>query len=381
MIYLDHNATTPLDERVSEAMEPYLTAFYGNPSSLYRLGRISRDAIETAREQVAALVNAHSSQIIFTSGGTEANNQALQGLAKLSSAGTMAASATAHPSVLEALKAIQRGGWKLHLLPVDSDGLIAGQALEEVLLASISDLRFVSLLWANNETGVVQDIAALSDKLRERAIWVHCDAVQAAGKIPVDFARCGAHLLSLSGHKIYGPKGVGALVFDKSLGLEALIHGGGQEKGLRGGTENVPAIVGFGMAAELARQELEQRRQHVLKLRRRLEAGLKQLPGVMLFAERAERLPNTAQFGMEGLDGSWLVMELDRRGIAVSSGSACSSGGTEPSHGLLAMGIAESLARSAIRVSFGLSNTEADVEQFLAALQPLLNRLRVQVPA
>ncbi|MBS1213907.1 MAG: cysteine desulfurase, partial [Proteobacteria bacterium] len=313
MIYLDHNATTPPDERVLEAMMPFLGRFYGNPSSLYRLGRVSRTAIEQAREQVAALVGARPDEVVFTSGGTEANNLAIKGLAGVLPRGAIAIGATEHPAVAVPAVRLRSAGWDVSIVPVDGEG-----RLDAAFVASqgSADLRFVSLMLANNETGMVQEMAPLANGLRERGVVVHCDAVQAAGKMPVDFPSCGAHLLSLSAHKIYGPKGAGALIVDNSVRLAPLLDGGGQEGDLRGGTENVAAIVGFGRAAELARVEMDARRRHMLTLRHRLEAGLSHFSGVTLFSARAERLPNTLQFGIAGIDGEALVMALDRRNVA-----------------------------------------------------------------
>jgi cysteine desulfurase len=369
MIYFDHNATTPLNERVLDAMAPYLGTFYGNPSSLYRMGRICRGAVDTAREQVAALVGAHPSEVVFTSGGTEANNLALKGPAFSREPGVIVAGATEHPSVSEPLEFLKARGWRVATIPVDRNG-IADASFFESLPAG--ELRFATLMMANNETGVIQNIAPIAGWFRERGIVFHCDAVQAAGKIAIDFKASGAHMMSLSGHKIYGPQGVGALILDKAVTLEPLLHGGGQEQGLRGGTENVAAIVGFGKAAELALSELEDRRAHLLGLRERLEAGLKTIPGAVVFAEGAERLPNTVQFGIAGYDGEALVMNLDRQGIAVSSGSACASGAGEPSPVLIAMGIDSTVAKSAIRASFGKTNTEAEVDRFLEVLKKLV---------
>ncbi|MGX2041911.1 cysteine desulfurase family protein [Methylocaldum sp. MU1018] len=369
MVYFDHNATTPLDERVLDAMAPYLGTFFGNPSSLYRMGRICRGAIDTAREQIAALVGAHPSEVVFTSGGTEANNLALKGLAFSCEPGSIAAGATEHPSVSEPLDFLKARGWRVTTVPVDRNG-VADASFVESLLAG--DLRFATLMLANNETGAIQDIAPIAAVFRERGAVFHCDAVQAAGKIPVDFKALGAQAISLSAHKIYGPKGAGALILDKTVALEPLLHGGGQEQGFRGGTENVAAIVGFGKAAELALSELEERRARLLGLRRRLEDGLAAVPGAILFAAPAERLPNTLQFGVADYDGEALVMNLDRQGIAVSSGSACASGAGEPSPVLLAMGVEPAVAKSAIRVSFGKDNTETEVDRFLEVLKKLV---------
>jgi cysteine desulfurase len=365
VIYLDHNATTPVDERVVDAMLPYLSRHHGNPSSLHRFGRLARDAVETAREQVAALAGASPGQIIFTSGGTEANNLALLGLAPNLRGKVLAVGATEHPSVLEAAAWLHRHGHPVRLIPVDQDGRV-DPALPQILDDSVG---LVSLMWANNETGVIQDIPALGGALRD--FWLHCDATQAAGRLPLDFTASGVHLMTLSSHKIYGPKGAGALIADRSLPLEPLLHGGGQERGLRAGTENVLALVGFGKAAELAHLELESRARHLLALRERFEAGLSALPGVNVFAAGSPRLPNTVQFGMAGMDGEALVMALDRQGFALSSGSACASGAGEPSPVLLAMGVAPEQARTAVRVSFGAGNAKNDVDALLAALKNL----------
>jgi cysteine desulfurase len=370
MIYLDHNATTPMDDRVVEAMLPYLRHFYGNPSGLYRLGRLSRGAIDSARVQVAALVGAKASEVIFTSGGTEANNLALKGMAFSLKPATLISGSTEHPSVSEPLMFLKTMGWKISSLPVNGQTGLPGPSAMTSLKARAGDIG--TLMLANNETGVIHDTRPLADTLRAVGAFLHVDAVQAAGKIPLDFAATGAHTVTLSSHKIYGPKGVGALIADRTAPIQPLLHGGGQEQNRRGGTENVASIVGFGKAAELARQELEERRSHSLMLRQQLETALRSLPGVTLFAAHEQRLPNTALFSIPGFDGETLVMRLDRLGIAVSSGSACASGGGEPSPVLLAMGVDEATARSAIRVSLGRGNTAEDVNQFIEALKDLM---------
>lgn len=349
-------------------MLPYLGRLYGNPSSLHRLGRIARSAIDTARGQVAALVGAEPSSVILTSGGTEANNLALKGLAGKLPRGAFAIGATEHPSVSAPAERIRLQGWKMFTLSVDADGKLEGESLAALPKSS---LRFASVMLANNETGVIQHMPALVEALRERGALLHCDAVQAAGKLRVDCAGLGARLLTLSSHKIHGPKGAGALILDKTIELEPLLEGGGQERDLRSGTENVAAIVGFGKAAELALAELETRSAHLLALRQRLESGLAQTPGIRVFAQDAARLPNTTQFGLTGIDGEALLMALDRKGFAVSSGSACASGAGEPSPVLLAMGVEAETAKTAIRVSLGKDNSEADIDGFLAALQAI----------
>ncbi|WP_333873224.1 cysteine desulfurase family protein [Methylobacter sp.] len=365
MIYFDHNATTPIDDRVLDAMLPFLKTFYGNPSSLYRHGRIAGSAIDAAREQLSALLGVQPGQIIFTSGGTEANNLALATLAPQAG---LAVSAIEHPSVLEPAQYLKNLEHELTLLDVDTNGLITQDTIDEVIRLKPG---LVSIMLANNETGAIQNVVHYTDQLRTHDIRVHTDAVQALGKIPVDFNRLGAHLMSLSSHKIYGPKGCGALVFEKSVEINPVLLGGGQEHGLRAGTENVAAIVGFGKAAELAKTELAERHGYLLKLRKLLEQGLSTIPGLTIFAENAERLPNTVQMGIHGIDGEMLLMQLDQKGIAVSSGSACASGQREPSPVLVAMGIDPSEAKSAIRISLGKTNTEAEIFEFIKQLKSL----------
>ena len=364
MTYLDHNATTPLDPRVREAMLPHLGGDAGNPSSAHRAGRAARAAIEHAREQVAALVGAQPRQVVFTSGGTEANNLALFGLAALEAPGRLALSPVEHPSVLEPARALERAGWTLDWLPVDGDGRVDVAAWQPAAPPLI-----VSLMWANNETGTVQPVAEVAVRARAMGALVHSDAVQALGKLPLDLPGSGVQLLSLSAHKINGPQGVGALVVDPAVDLAPQLLGGGQERGLRSGTENRAGIVGFGMAAELAAAELGARAGRNRALVERLAAGLQALPGVDLFAAGAERLPNTLMFALDGIDGETLLMALDREGLAVSSGSACHTGTGAPSHVLAAMGITDAVARGAVRVSFGLGSTPDDVDALLAGLQ------------
>ncbi len=367
MIYFDHNATTPLDETVREAMLPFLGAFYANPSSLYRAGRMVRSAVDTAREQVAALVSAQPSQVIFTSGGTEANNLALKGVTGLKK---IAVAAFEHPSILETAHALQQQGTIVETIAVNADGLIDGESFNRVAAAG-SDL--LSVMLANNETGAVQHIAQLSASLQQNNVIFHTDAVQALGKIPIDFNRLGVQMMTVSAHKIYGPKGCGALIVDHKTPLQAQMCGGGQEYGLRGGTENVAAIVGFGKAAELASAALDRRMTHLLHLKKRLQTALRKIEGLVIFADRVAGLPNTVQFGIPGTDGEMLLMQLDRQGIAVSSGSACASGGGQPSHVLMAMGVDKALAKSAIRISLGQDNIEDEIERFIVTLKSLIS--------
>jgi len=370
-VYLDHNATTPLHEDVLQAMLPVMQTMVGNPSSLHRFGRLQKDTIEGARQQVAELVDAHPEQVVFTSGGTEANNLLLKGLAVSADINRIALSKLEHMSLLE--PAAELGDQSaVDFIDVDKDGKVTAQLLEQAIRP---DTRLVSVMSANNETGVIQDIRTLAEIAGRNNIWFHTDASQAAGKIDVSFKGWGVHAMTLSSHKLYGPPGAGALVIDKRLPLRALLHGGAQEHRLRAGTENVPAIAGFGVAAELARKELSERAAYTLKLRKALEQGLAQIPSVTVFAQGALRLPNTVQFGVQGFDGETLLMQLDRMGIAVSSGSACTSGKTEPSHVLKAMGVADELALSSVRVSFGKDNTIADVEKLLQALGEIIDTI------
>ncbi len=374
MVYADHNATTALDERVLEAMLPWLKGRYGNPSSVHALGREARSSLDHAREQVAQLVNAHPSQIVFTSGGTEANNSALKGVAYRLPPGRIAISAVEHTSVFAPAVALCRFGWQLDAISVDHNGVCSVEALKQAMQ---SETRLVSVMWANNETGTVQPVAAMAARCREQGVLFHTDAVQVAGKLPLDFANSGAHLMSLSAHKLYGPKGIGALILDKAVDMEPLLHGGGQEKGRRGGTENLTAIVGFGRAAELAYVELEVRRRHLLSLRERFEARLaRDLPQAVIFSATAERLPNTVFLAVPGLEGQTLIMALDQQGIAISSGSACGSEHTEPSSVLKAMGVENDLALGAIRISLGKDNTEADIDTLAGSLVSQVKQLQ-----
>ncbi|VAW83059.1 Cysteine desulfurase [hydrothermal vent metagenome] len=361
-LYLDYNAGTPLDERVLAAMTDCLAGVPGNPSSVHQFGRLVRGQLDQAREQVAALVGVHASQVIFTSGGTEANNLALHAVTAGRVPTAVAVSAVEHPSVLEPALALRASGWRVNQIAVDRQCRVLPEQLKTAMSA---DTRLVSVMTANNETGTIQPVARLAEIARTGGAVFHTDAIQAAGKQPLDFVGSGAQLMSLSAHKLYGPKGVGALIVDKSLQLVPLQLGGGQEHGLRAGTENIAAIVGFGVAAELAAKRQEEYRKPMSALRDRLQAGLQRYPQVTVFAAEAERLSNTLQLTVAGIEGETLLMQLDKSGIAVSSGSACSSSKTQPSHVLLAMGIEPELARGALRISLGRETTAADIDTLL----------------
>lgn len=375
-VYLDWNATTPLDEVVREAMLPWLgvgeQARFGNASSRHEYGRQARAAIDEARVRVASAVGAHATEVVFTSGGSEANNLFLKGAAGVFKPALLAISAIEHPCVREPARQLQRGGWALREIGVDAQGLVDEASWQAVLAERP---RLVSVMMANNETGVVQDLARIAAQARTVGAWVHTDAVQAVGKLEVDFRTLGVHALSLSAHKIGGPLGAGALIVDKRVELMPLIAGGGQERGLRSGTENVAAIVGFGVACERARAAQAQEAQRLGALREELERGLLQC-GASIFSAQAPRLPNTVFFAIGQIDGETLVAKLDRAGFACASGSACSSANPEPSHTLLAMGVERGLARAAVRISLGRDTTAEQVRAFLAALAGVTDNLR-----
>jgi cysteine desulfurase len=364
-IYLDYNATTPLRREARAAMIEAL-AEVGNPSSVHRFGQRARRRVEEARAQVAALVAATPAEIVFTSGGTEANNLALAG----SGRPRLLISAIEHDSVLAAAPEAER-------IPVDADGIVALDALEALLAADPSP-TLVSVMLANNETGVIQPIAEVAARAHAHCALLHVDAIQAAGKVPVDVRAIGADLLSLSAHKLGGPQGVGALVVRPGVSLAARQRGGGQERGLRAGTENVPGIVGFGAAAEVAGRGPDD---HVRleALRDRIEAGVAALsPATRFFGKGVVRLGNTACFTMPGVPSETQVIALDLAGVAVSAGSACSSGKVRPSHVLRAMGASEAEAGSAIRVSLGWQTEDSEVERFLDAWSALYARAGVR---
>lgn len=370
--YLDWNATTPLDPTVREAMLPWLGGRFGNASSRHEYGRQARAAIDEARARVAAAVGAHPTEVVFTSGGSEANNLFIKGAAAVMKAGLVAVSAIEHPCVREPARQLRRQGWALREIAVDGEGVIDAASWKATLEVRPS---LISVMLANNETGVLQDIAPLAAAARPLGAWFHTDAVQALGKLAIDFRGLGVHALTLSAHKIGGPIGAGALVVDKRVELSALIAGGGQERELRSGTENIAAIVGFGVACEHAIARLAEEAPRLLRLREQVEAGITALGG-RIFSMNAPRLPNTVFFALDALDGETLVGKLDRAGYAVASGSACSSANPEPSHTLLAMGVEAGLARAAVRVSLGRDTTDDQVAGFIATLGRIATELR-----
>lgn len=374
-VYFDHNATSPLNPLALEAMQPYLREQYGNASSRHEYGRAARRAVDEARQRVALAAGAHPTEVVFTSGGSEANNLFIKGAAPYRDIGMIAISSTEHPCVREPARQLGRRGWRLRELAVDVQGRLTSadfsRALEE-------KPALISVMLANNETGVLQDVALFARQAKAVGAWFHSDAVQAFGKQALSFRElnaAGVHAISLSSHKLGGPKGAGALIVDKRVELEPLVAGGGHERGLRSGTENVAAIVGFGVAAELAVASLSEHVNFLRGLRDQLETGLRSM-GAVLFAEGVDRLANTTYFSFPGVDGETLVGKLDRAGFAVASGAACSGANPEPSHVLLSMQVTPSVARGAVRVSLGKGNTARQVQEFLGVLGTTIAQLK-----
>lgn len=371
-VYFDHNATTALDARVLEAMLPWLNAQTGNPTSRHVFGRSARTAIEQARAQVADACGAYPSQVVFTSCGTEANNFAIKGIAANLAPSQILYSAIEHPCVSRPAMALRELGYASQAIAVNVQGELDKEYLSKLLEKPTC---LTSVMLANNESGVIQDLGNIAETAKRSGSFVHTDAVQALGKIPLDFSALNVHAMTVSSHKIHGPQGAAALILDKRLDVQPLLHGGGQERGLRSGTENIAAIIGFGKACELAAANVQQFASHTQRLRELFEQGLQSL-NVTLFSHQVSRIPNTSFFAVPGIEGETLVMALDRKGFAVASGSACSSDSTEPSHVLLAMGVHHDLARGAVRVSFGMQNTAEQVTALLETLKQEILRLK-----
>jgi cysteine desulfurase len=378
-VYLDHAATTPVRPEVLEAMLPFLTAVaFGNPSSAHRYGRVARAGIEQAKRQVAAAVGAEPNQVVFTSGGTEADNLAIIGaaLAARDAGGRMrvAVSATEHKAVLAAAHAVTHLGGEEDILPVDGSGVLDLEALDRALG---SRPAVVSVMWVNNETGTVQPVAEIAARCHEAGSCFHTDAVQAFGKIPFSVRDLPCTLVTLSGHKVGAPKGIGALIVRDRKAIEAIIHGGGQQFGIRPGTENVAGAVALGRAAELAAQELETESRRVEALRDQLAAGIREVVSdVVINCEAARRAPHILSMMIPGTDSEALLMHFDLAGIAVSGGSACSTGAIEPSHVLTAMGVPRELALGAIRFSLGHETTEADISRTVEVFPTVVEKVR-----
>lgn len=380
MIYMDHNATTPLDKRVLDKMIPYLTDIYSNPSSVYRFAQESKKAVEDARSLVARLLGASSDEIIFTSGGTESDNTAIKGIALMhrDKGNHIITSKIEHHAVLHACEFLEKIGFEVTYLDVDEYGVAD---LEQLKKSIKKETILVSIMHANNEVGTIEPVKEIADICKNNKVYFHTDAVQTVGKIKIDVKDLGVDLLSLSSHKFYGPKGVGALYVRKGVKFFPLLHGGGHEKGKRSGTENVAGIAGLGEAARLAIDEQLEEEKRIASLRDKLQAGvLEKIPEIKINGHPNQRLASTLNFCIRYIEGESILINLDFEDICASSGSACTSGSLEPSHVLLAMGIPAEVAHGSLRFSLGKQNTESDVDKVLEVLPAIVEKLRKMSP-
>jgi len=379
-IYLDYAATTPTHPDVVKAMLPYFTEAFGNPSSIHSYGQEAKGAIEEARVKIASLLSARGEEIAFTSGGTEADNFAITGVAfaNESRGNHIITSSVEHHAVIETCKFLERRGFRVTYLPVDGYGLVD---LDDVRKAITDKTILISVMRANNEMGTIEPIAEIDKIAKEAGVYFHTDAVQAVGHIPVDVDELGVDLLSMSAHKLYGPKGVGALYIRKGTKLTPFMHGGGQERQRRASTENVPGIVGFGKAAELARQEISEEAERLTRLRDRLVKGLlERIDHTRLNGHPIMRLPNNVNVSVDFVEGESMLLNLDLEGICASTGSACSSSSLEPSHMLLAIGLSHEQAHGSLRFSLGKWTTEEEIERVLDVLPGVVAKLRAMSP-
>ena len=379
-IYLDYAATTPTDPEVVEAMLPYLSEVFGNPSSIHSFGQEAKAAVEEARDKIAALIGARGEEIVFTGSGTEADNFALQGTAYASEGkgNHIITTPIEHHAVMETCKFLQGRGFEVTYLPVDGYGLVDPQDVKKVIT---DKTILISVMHANNEVGTIEPIAEIGEIAREAGIYFHTDAVQAVGHIPVKVDELGVDMLAISAHKFYGPKGVGALYIRKGTKLIPLMHGGEHERRRRAGTENVPAIVGLGKAAEIAQREMDAEAKRLIHLRDKLIKGLMgRIEHIRLNGHPARRLPNNVNVSIEFVEGESMLLNLDLEGIAASTGSACSSGSLEPSYVLLAMGLSHELAHGSLRFSLGRETTEEDIERVLEVSPRIIAKLRAMSP-
>lgn len=379
-VYADNAATTPVTPAVLEAMTPWLMENYGNPSSIYSIGRAARTAVEKARHQVAAALNAEPGEIYFTSCGTEADNWALKGsMRRWAAKGKkhLITAAFEHHAILHSAKALEKEGFEITYLPVTPEGLVDPAELEKAIR---EDTALVSIMLANNEIGTVQPIAELAAIAHAHGAWFHTDAVQAVGHIPVDVKALGVDMLSLSGHKFHAPKGVGALYVKKGILPNIFMDGGAQEKGRRAGTENLASIVGLGEAITVATASLEENMSRITAMRDRLIDSLLQLPRTRLNGSREHRLPGNLNISFEGIEGESLLLRLDMAGICASSGSACTSGSLDPSHVLMAIGLKHEVAHGSLRLSLSELTTEEDIDYIIAQVPPIVEGLRAMSP-
>lgn len=377
-IYCDHTSTTPIDERVLKEMLPFLNEKYANPSSIHLQGQEIRKHVEIARKKVAELINADVQEIIFTSGGTEANNMAIKGIAFKKGKGHIITSKVEHHSVLDVLKYLEKKGFELTYMDVDETGLVNPDDIEKAIR---DDTILITIILANNEVGTIQPVKQIARIAKEKGVPFHTDACMMVGWEKVDVKELGVDMLSFSAHKFYGPKGTGALYVRKGILLENLIHGGHHEKRRRGGTENVPGIIGMGKAAEVAMEEIEENKKRIKELRDNLEKFIvENIPEVIVVGHSEKRLYNILTVCFKYIEGESILLNLDFEGISVSSGSACTSGSLEPSHVLLAMGLPHETAHGSIRFSFGKINNSEDVEKVKEVLPGIINRLRQMSP-
>lgn len=379
-IYFDHSATTPVHPDVAEEMFRYVTGIYGNPSSIHSFGREARKAVEAARNKVAQSIGANPEEVVFTSGGTESDNMAIRGVAYANrkKGNHIITSAVEHHAVLDTCKALEKEGFELTVLPVDSYGMVCPQDAADAIK---NNTTLITIMHANNEVGTIQPISEIGRIARAKGVLFHTDAVQSMGKIPVNVDDLKVDLLSVSGHKIYAPKGVGALYIRRGISWRPFNFGGGQERKRRPGTENVPGIAALGKAVEMADRDREEEALRLTLLRERLIKGvLERIPRVRHTGHATMCLPNLVNFTIEFVEGESLLLSLDMQGVAASSGSACTSGSLEPSHVLLAMGIPHEIAHGSLRLTLGRSNTEQDVDDFINMLPPIVERLRAMSP-
>lgn len=379
-VYLDHSATTPVRVEVVSAVVEYMTGKYGNPSSVHYFGRDARAGLEKARSQVAALIRALPEEITFTSGGTEADNMAILGAARAygEKGNHIITTAVEHHAVLDTCKALEKEGFRITILPVDEEGLISLEDLENSIT---TETILVSIMHVNNEIGTIQPIEDIGRITREKGVLFHTDAVQSLGKLPIDVKKMNIDLLSGSGHKIYAPKGTGFLYVRKGVRLSPLVYGGGQERKKRSGTENLPGIVGLGLAAELAGTEMESEINRQTQLRNRLIKGLMdRIPELRLNGHPVKRIGSNVNISVLYVEGESLLLALDLKGIAASSGSACTSGSLDPSHVLLALGLSHEVAHGSLRLTLGKDTTQADIDYVLEELPPIVERLRMMSP-
>ncbi|MFZ3059125.1 MAG: cysteine desulfurase NifS [Candidatus Methanoperedens sp.] len=377
-VYMDHSATTPVDPLVVEAMLPYFSEKFGNPSSLYTIGRQARRAIEESRQKVADLIGAKKEEIIFTGSGTESDNLAIKGIAyrNRKKGDHIITSSIEHHAVLHTCKYLETQGFKVTYIPVDKDGLVNPKNVEKAITPQTI---LITIMHANNEIGTIQPIGEIGKIANEKNIPLHTDAVQTAGKIPVNVDALGVSLLSISAHKIYGPKGVGALYLRKGTFVEPQLHGGGHERNLRSSTENVPGIVGFGKACELAKEHLPEEAK-LADLRDRLIKGILEIKDSYLNGHPVKRLPNNANVRFSYIEGESMILNLDMKGVAASTGSACSSTSLEPSHVLMAIGLKPEEAHGSLRLTLGRGNTQEDVDYVVSVLPEIVNKLRMISP-